>query len=321
MVLPVRARDATGDPLESAQLLVDGTPSQPVLTKRFSIAGLSAAAYPLRADATFEFLEQDWDDDSEVSTFGAGETVYADARTASTGLASESSSIMRVGQEMQSSPTRYRMQRSLLAFDTSMLGSSASISGATLKLYAIGGSGGSYDIDITEWTDGDDGIGTDDYSAYTSLGSPTVYGSASSSGMSMSAYNSITFSSTSLIDQAGETHIMLRSSDDIAGSAPTTTTETIGFSTYDAGPNQWPKLEISYTLPSTSRHRSVVSRVAGKDFEAPQNASVSGTGVFLETGEFVHSLPLVSIPGRMMSLSAGLTYRSHSTWDGPMGIG
>ncbi|MCC6465681.1 MAG: RHS repeat protein, partial [Planctomycetes bacterium] len=65
----------------------------------------------------------------------------------------------------------------------------------------------------------------------------------------------------------------------------------------------------------------VSAREAGSAQEPPQNAAVGGNGVYLHNGEFRHDLPILSLPGRMLPLSVGLTYRSQLEYLGPLGAG
>jgi YD repeat-containing protein len=55
--------------------------------------------------------------------------------------------------------------------------------------------------------------------------------------------------------------------------------------------------------------------------EPPLNGTMGGNGVYLHNGEFCQELPILSIPGRMLPLSIGLTYRSHLDTIGPVGAG
>jgi YD repeat-containing protein len=65
----------------------------------------------------------------------------------------------------------------------------------------------------------------------------------------------------------------------------------------------------------------ISNRQGGSAQEPPMNGTMVANGVYAHNGEFVHSLPILSIPGRMLPLSAGLTYRSRFDTIGPVGAG
>ncbi len=75
------------------------------------------------------------------------------------------------------------------------------------------------------------------------------------------------------------------------------------------------------TMEVFSPQRLVANREAGSAQEPPQNATMGGTSVYLHNGEFRHDLPIVSIPGRMLSLGVGITYRSQLDSMGVLGRG
>ena len=59
----------------------------------------------------------------------------------------------------------------------------------------------------------------------------------------------------------------------------------------------------------------------GSTQEPPRNGTIGGNGVYLHSGEFRHDLPIFSIPGRMLPLGMGITYRSQMDTIGPVGAG
>ncbi len=75
------------------------------------------------------------------------------------------------------------------------------------------------------------------------------------------------------------------------------------------------------TMEVFSPQRLISNREAGSTQEPPQNASMGGTSVYLHNGEFRHDLPMVSIPGRMLPLAIGITYRSGLDCMGTLGRG
>lgn len=135
----------------------------------------------------------------------------------------------------------YYIYRVAFYFDTSSISEGATISSVVLQLYV-----GSIDEPV-------------EFDVVAQSGQPTYphippvegdyyhtnysgdYGSANTEDLSTGAYNNITLD-TDIITKAGITRIMLRSSRDIANTAPTTY-ERISFD----GTTQRPKLVITYT--------------------------------------------------------------------------
>jgi YD repeat-containing protein len=68
--------------------------------------------------------------------------------------------------------------------------------------------------------------------------------------------------------------------------------------------------------------QQLISNRQGSSAQEPAlNGTMGGNGVYLHNGEFRHDLPILSIPGRMLPLSVGLTYRSRLDTIGPVGAG
>jgi len=321
-VLAPRVMDAQG--IEHAGVKLDWVTEPDTLTLRKSLnmSRLETLSFPVCADATFEWIPETGLNDLSAASFGAGSTSYSSARAASTGSINSYETTISVGQEIISgTPDHYKLHRGLLDFQTSALGANATITSASLDLYCSGGTSGSYAIDVCEWTDGANGPDSGDFAAYTSLSSPTIYGSLASASFTSSAYSSITLSNTGVINGGGHTYLMLRSSDDVGDTAPTAAYEVLEFSTREQSVSEAPKLIVNFTLPDEARERVTPTRMGGAILEAPQNATMGGESVYLHSGEFRHDISLLSIPGRMNDIGVSLTYRTFSTWDGPMGLG
>ncbi|MEE9312640.1 MAG: DUF6531 domain-containing protein, partial [Planctomycetota bacterium] len=62
-------------------------------------------------------------------------------------------------------------------------------------------------------------------------------------------------------------------------------------------------------------------RQGGSTQEPTRNATMGGNSVYLHNGEFRHDLPILSLPGRMLPMSVGITYRSQLHTIGSVGAG
>lgn len=68
-------------------------------------------------------------------------------------------------------------------------------------------------------------------------------------------------------------------------------------------------------------HQLIPARETGSLQEPPQSATMGANSVYLHNGEFRHDLPFVAIPGRMLPIGAGGTYRSQLESLGWLGAG
>ncbi|MCE7967108.1 MAG: hypothetical protein DYH04_17310, partial [Nitrospira sp. NTP2] len=75
------------------------------------------------------------------------------------------------------------------------------------------------------------------------------------------------------------------------------------------------------TMEVFAPQQLIANRESGSPQEPPQGATVGATSVYLHNGEFRHDLPIVSMPGRMLPLGAGITYRSALEYLGALGRG
>jgi len=136
----------------------------------------------------------------------------------------------------------YIIYRIVMRFDTSLIGD-ATINSAKLCL------GGFTDWSITDfyvrlqnWTDGADGLDTDDYSKFDGINYDD--GLFSTSSWDLAVYNNITITNFDLISKGGYTDIFIRSSRDISSTAPSGQEYVLADDTGDPQPS---KLEVTYT--------------------------------------------------------------------------
>ena len=215
--------------------------------------------------------------DPDTSTFDVvsngyvsyGGTDYAAIQSASTGNY-YTTNIMLEGQKFVT-PNCY-VYRVHERFNTSSL-AGATISSATLCLGGFADySTVDFVIRLQNWTDGDDGINTDDYSKFD--GTNYDDGLFSSSSWNLTAYNNITITNFTLINTVGgNTDICIRSYEDISASAPTGS-EYVQFDC--TGDPQPSKLEVTYT-PSTVPEYDYVDSQTNVDSSADKGTHSSFT--------------------------------------------
>lgn len=202
-----------------------------------------------------------WSSTADGYVYGE-DASYAIART--TVLAdSNSSAVFIVGQT-----TNFGCYEGFISFDTSSIGSGATVTLATLSVYVdVLGSGGgyfTYQARIKNWgatlTNADWVSGAADFSAYT------LVASLDSSAMTAGAYRALTSESAFLTNVAktGTTYIMATSSDHLAGNEPTGTEYVRAYSADDAtgggGTDRDPKLYVEWTEGGGGFIGMVVSR-------------------------------------------------------------
>jgi hypothetical protein len=146
----------------------------------------------------------------------------------------------------------FHIYRSALFFDTSSLPDTAVITSATLSLYGfIDGSGTDFDITVVNGTLLNDPLVAGDYGY---LGTQTTSGGAlNTTGFSTSGYNDIPLNAAGVgwISKTGMTQFGLRSSRDIAATAPSTG-EWVAVYSHEQGVGYRPQLNVSYdTAPPT----------------------------------------------------------------------
>lgn len=182
----------------------------------------------------------------------SGNAVYATMQSGS-GLSVDSTLLWRTGQTLDAG-TYYGFQ-GFLSFDTSALGSGATINSVTLDLFCPTG-GDSSTTDFTtavaeyDWSSG--GLTTADWRDATALGAFTDRATRASAGISENAYNQFTdVSLGSVINKTGTTYLVLFSTRLKAGTTPTNS-EQVQWEEGGAGASPSPRLTIDYTPAATT---------------------------------------------------------------------
>jgi len=149
-------------------------------------------------------------------------------------------------------PAHFWIQRSALFFDTSSLPDDATISSAVLSLYGEGhNSFVDFEITVVDGLGLNEPLQTWDYGY---LGSQNVSGgSFNTAGFTIFGYNDIPLNETGLgwISKTGITKFGLRSSRDIAATAPTAPWEDeyVVVCASEKGEGYQPRLVVTYTTP------------------------------------------------------------------------
>jgi hypothetical protein len=174
--------------------------------------------------------------------------VYATAHDASVGTSvSLSPSTLGVGQEFADST--YTIHRAVISFDTSDLPDSAEVTSAKVRLsMSFDGSTTDFYVRLQKWTTGPT-ITLDDEAYYNDFDGINYDDGTSNTSSWELSYNNITISDFTIIDKSGYTCFMVRSSRDINSNAPTGS-EMFEFSC--SGSSNYPKLEVTYTIPNYS---------------------------------------------------------------------
>jgi len=146
-----------------------------------------------------------------------------------------------IGQSYLAGP-EYRIMRSMLRFDTSLLPDRATLLSAKLGLYGeLDHAETVFNIEIYNWTGGP-AITTDDWTANDTT---TGYGNFNSAAWNVGSYNNITFTSLTIVSKTSFTDLFLRSMDDTWYSTPTTK-EWVRAKLSSEGMEFSPKLYVSY---------------------------------------------------------------------------
>lgn len=158
------------------------------------------------------------------------------------------------------------MLRSFIEFNTTSLQQGYILTGAKLRLYgSADNSTTDFIIKLQNWT-GTTPIETADYNSFGSINYDN--NDFSTSGWSLTGYNNITISNTTLIVKGGYTRICIRSSRDVNSDTPTGS-EFVSFKTRDFSTDSDPRLEVTYNEPPTIG-----------EYQAPSTI-YTGTYVFL----------------------------------------
>jgi fibronectin type 3 domain-containing protein len=161
----------------------------------------------------------------------------------------------------------YEIDRSTLYFNTSGLGSSATITSAILNLYLDSWGGNEIDLDVQiqngQPTYPHDPLVAGDYNLTNYSGNG---GSINSSEMRWAEYYPVNLSSTGLtwINKTGTTKFMLRTNRDINGDIPIGG-EMLTFGAYEGGIGRWSELIVTYTGGSPPPPPSAPINVSASD--------------------------------------------------------
>lgn len=145
----------------------------------------------------------------------------------------------------------------VLRFDTSSLGSGATISSAVLKMYVVARTNTDGFSLTGEYFDyGGDAMVTGDHTVSIASGS-SIFSAAAISGLSTSAYKSLTLTDTSGISKTGFTGIRLSTN----GSGTPTGDNSVQFQS--AGGANKPTLEVTYTSGGTTYTQTISATSTG----------------------------------------------------------
>ena len=217
--------------------------------------------YPVVIDPTETYISSSYD--AELYAYGvANYTTVHDATSAV--MAWDGFEFKHTGQR-NASGTSWSIYRSGIFFNTSALPNDANISSAKVGLY--GASDNSItDFNITLQVSSNSSyphepmvVGDYNCSLYSGDG-----GNISTSGFNLSGYNNISMTATGLtwISLTGTTKLLIRSSNDIASTAPTGD-EYIDTCTYEKGAGYQPFLEVTYTIPEGDIYLTTASDTHG----------------------------------------------------------
>jgi hypothetical protein len=176
--------------------------------------------------------------------------VYATAH-ADTTADSQFSTDIWVGHD-----TGYVIYRAPIRFDTGSLPNDATITSARLRLHGTGSATtDDFNLQIQSYSGGFP-IATDDYNQSKYSGN---YGTLNTSGWTLSAYNDITFSDTSVINLTGNTDLGIRNDNEIAATAPSNKEIVVYENTNEPGTSEDPLLEVTYEVKTTLGPVALVS--------------------------------------------------------------
>ena len=240
---------------------------------------------PVFATATVETYYSTWQDFFTDVHNAVYATAHADTTSGSLGYGS---SWNWVGQTYYTGDT-YGIYRGGVYFDTSALPDNAVVTAAVIKLYGYADQSTGRDFSVTI-VDGSALTTPITATSYGGLLSKTVsLGSINTSaGWLTTGYNSIPLNAAglALISKTGASNFGIRSSLDIATSAPGAgTEEVIGFWSQDKGTGYIPALEVTYTLgqpgdfyPNAHAESTSVDGVVGRGIGAGESWTTQRTG-------------------------------------------
>jgi len=249
---PVVAWDSNDEPVV---VLLDGH------DVTLTLDAMKTATFPITIDPDTTFTTSA----SDGMVAYTNEAIYATAHdAASANYLSALNTWNTLGQQKRAFWEDYSVYRDFVYFDTSGLGDSVTVTAAVLRLYGEEDSSDvDFDITVQEGmpTYPHDPLEVGDYlfSHYAGAG-----GTLGTAGFSVGAYNNITLTATGYgwINATGITKLVLRSSRDIASTAPSGADwikEYVKINTYEKGAGYRPQLVVTYTasaLPSVTTNNA-----------------------------------------------------------------
>jgi len=209
-----------------------------------AIADVSLGQQKVLADETT------FDSTASDATLYRYDSDYFTAQSMATGNVDHWSDWTQPGQFNTTNPG---VGRGALFFDTNSLPDSAVITSATLSLYLDSKSGTPvFDVIVVDGSSLEDPPAASDYGY---LGGKDISGGAvNTASLIVSDYNDIHLNAIGMgwISKTGMTKFGLRSSRDIGTIPPTTGNEFMSFHSYEEGSEYWPKLVVTYYVPTAS---------------------------------------------------------------------
>ncbi len=214
--------------------------------------------YPLVIDPNYTFTSSASDGDLYWY-----DGVYNTTWTSTIGLIRSNGITATVGQTQNLGGVYYDY-RSVLVFDTSILGSSVTITDVDLKLYGyLNRAYAAFNITAQQGstTYPHDPIVAADYNKANY--STTSVGVLATASWSVTDYCTLSFDAAdfTMVNQTGSTKLLLRSSRDIAGTAPSDE-EYVVYYTYEKGTGYWPQLVVTFTADNPAITALAASNIA-----------------------------------------------------------
>lgn len=198
--------------------------------------------------------------DGRVSSYDYSNN-WSNCRTGANLEANSTSTITLIG-DAYSGGSQYDANESFFDFDTSSIGSSSTVTSATLSLYVWADNTTTDFVAQARIKDWGGTLGTEDWVAGGSLSGLTLVATLNTSGFTTSAYNAFTSETAFLtnVSKTGTTYLIVHS-DRLANNNQPSNNEYFSVSSANAGSNA-PKLEVQYSRPSYGRIRPRTSDVA-----------------------------------------------------------
>lgn len=300
------AKDANGKSLPVQYSVRDNT-----ITEWIDEEDLKDAVYPITIDPTIS----PYSSTSDGRVLRAGNT-YLAARDGATGTVTDGITSVTIGQQLTAGPI-YQVIRGFFFFDTSAINATDTVLSSSLFLY------GNTDVSVTDFDlviqDGQptyphDPLEAGDYlySHYTGDG-----GSFNTAGFSVVGYNEIALNAAGLdmITKGGTTKLCVKSSRDIASTAPTGDEYVAVYSTEEAGVAKDPYLTVDYSFMTVRTATSATASFsADKTLTiAKPVGTVEGDILIFGAGVYVRgNLPALTAPGGWTLITYFSTHNPHS---------